>query len=93
MYRIFPTKDFGRSLHRLRRSGRFNESLLEDALELLSMGVPMPAKYKDHALDGDLQNLRLCHLRGDLILQYKRNEETGMIILDDIGSHHELLGR
>ena len=93
MYAIISSRDFKKSLEKLRRSGKFNESLLEKILTLLVSGEILPTKYKDHQLQGDLAHLRQCHIKGDLLLQYKRNEDMKAIILDDIGTHHQILGR
>jgi addiction module RelE/StbE family toxin len=61
MYRIVPTKHFERSLAKLRRSGYFKRSLekkLEDTIDLLAEGTPLPVSYQDHQLTGDQQAYR-----------------------------------
>jgi len=92
MYTVGPSKDFQKLLKKQRRSGKFNESLLENLLQLLIGGKTLPSHYEDHALKGDMQEYRQCHLRGDLLVQYKRDEVKKRITLAKIGTHHELLG-
>ena len=93
MYTVVPSKDFQKSLGKLRRSGRFNESLLEKTLLFLAGGDSLPMHYEDHILKGDMSHFRQCHIKDDLLLQYKKNGEIMVITLGDIGTHHQLLGR
>lgn len=93
MYLIGSSGNFENSLRKLRRSGKFDEKILEIALALLARGESLPAKYQDHQLRGAMCEIRQCHLRGYLLLQYRRDNSTMRITLADIGTHHEPLGR
>jgi len=44
---------------------------LIDVLELILVGKPLPAKYRDHPLSGDWSDHRDCHLKPDLLLIYR----------------------
>lgn len=55
--------------------------------QLLNDDVLSPA-LRDHALQGDLQNFRECHIFGDLVIIYQRNDEN--LILYRIGRHQDL---
>jgi len=92
MYTVSLSRNFNKSLEKLRRSGKFNELLLEKTLLMLISGNSLSISYEDHALKGDLSHLRQCHIKDDLFLQYKKNEEIMVITLADIGTHHQLLG-
>ena len=46
-------------------------------------------KYKDHALTGNFQGYRECHLKPDLLLIYKKLEAELILYCVDIGSHSE----
>ena len=92
MYTIVPSKDFQKSLRKLRRSGLFKEVLLEKALLSLASGKPLPRHYEDHALKGNLSHVRQCHIKDDLLLQYQKHEDLKVIVLVDIGTHHQMLG-
>lgn len=45
-------------------------------------------QYDDHKLAGNLQNFRECHIFGDLVIIYQRNDEN--LILYRIGRHQDL---
>ncbi|WP_271272102.1 type II toxin-antitoxin system RelE/ParE family toxin [Aliamphritea hakodatensis] len=54
----------------------------------LQLGRRLPEKYVDHALSGNWQHYRDCHIKPDLVLIYKTDE--GSLKLARIGSHSEL---
>ncbi|MFQ6342882.1 type II toxin-antitoxin system YafQ family toxin [Campylobacter sp. VTCC 70190] len=56
-------------------------------LSLAQMDI-LPAKLKDHALKGDLKNFRECHIFGDLVIIYKRDNK--ILSLYRIGRHQDL---
>jgi mRNA interferase YafQ len=43
-------------------------SKLTSVLSLLTSGKPMPPKYRDHQLSGNLNDFRECHIEGDWLL-------------------------
>lgn len=51
---------------------------------------PMPDKYCDHQLKGELKAFRECHVRPDLLLVYSVNEKLKQIELIRLASHSEL---
>ncbi len=52
--------------------------------------IQLPEKYKDHALSGEWQGCRDCHIKSDLVLIYEIDGDE--LILIRIGSHSELFG-
>ncbi|WP_439242979.1 type II toxin-antitoxin system YafQ family toxin [Lonepinella sp. BR2474] len=52
-------------------------------------GEPMPAKYRDHQLKGNLKEFRDCHLSFDLVLLYKIADDN-VVELHRVGTHEEL---
>jgi len=50
---------------------------------------PLPSKYKDHQLKGDKSGCRECHLTPDILLLYRIQDES--LILVRIGSHFILI--
>lgn len=95
MYRIYRTKDFERSSERLKASGTFGSQTQENltaAINVLATGKSLPAKFKDHALKGKYAGYRECHIRGDLLLVYQRDEAAKTLDLVNIGSHSQLFG-
>lgn len=57
-------------------------------IKSLQQGVVLADKYKDHALTGNWFNYRDCHIKPDLVLIYKVENNT--VKLARIGSHSEL---
>ncbi|MCH9740981.1 MAG: type II toxin-antitoxin system YafQ family toxin [Epsilonproteobacteria bacterium] len=51
-------------------------------------GEELETKYKDHQLKGNLKEFRECHVKPDLLLMYRINDDV--LELVDIGSHSEL---
>mgnify|MGYP006275459953 CR=1 FL=1 len=90
MLRIFATKQFKKSLQRLKRAGllkKKTEEKLTYAVDMLASGKKLPKPYKDHQLKGALAAYRECHLQGDLLLIYTYAQEGLVLVLVDIGSH------
>ncbi len=48
----------------------------------------MPEKFSDHPLSGDWDGYRDCHLKPDLVLIYKADEDV--LRLARLGSHSNL---
>jgi mRNA interferase YafQ len=67
------------------------EGLLAQVLTLLANDVPLPPENKDHPLVGDWVGHRDCHLRPDLLLLYRKPDETTLQLVR-LGSHSELFG-
>ncbi|STZ08021.1 mRNA interferase YafQ [Moraxella caprae] len=51
---------------------------------------PIPKKYQDHPLQGDWVGFRDCHIKPDLVLIYKINDEV--VELHRLATHSELFG-
>ena len=67
------------------------DMMLLEALAFLISNIPLPAKYQDHRLSGELEGYRSCHLKPDLLLVYDwPNDET--LRLARLGSHSKLYG-
>lgn len=58
-------------------------------LSLLATDQILPDKYRDHALTGEYTKHRECHLKPDLLLIYKKPDDTTLRLVR-LGSHSEL---
>ena len=47
-------------------------------------------KLKDHKLHGELSNYRECHIKSNLLLIYKKDDQNLILLLVNIGSHDDL---
>ena len=51
----------------------------------------LPPKYRDHALSGDLDGLRDCHIENDWVLLYFYTTNGELVLtLTDTGTHANL---
>ncbi len=90
MLKIARTSQFKRDYKRELRGSHKNtlEGDLKTVLTLLVQYEPLDEKYKDHALTGNWKDHRDCHIKPDLILIYR--VEDNVLRLARIGSHSEL---
>ena len=65
------------------------DDLLKAVVVPLASDQQLPAKYKDHALSGEWNDCRDCHVKPDLVLIY-RKPDAQTIELVRLGSHSEL---
>jgi mRNA interferase YafQ len=56
---------------------------------MLAKDEPLPWRYFDHPLTGEWNDHRDCHNRPDLILIYRKPDETSLELVR-LGSHSEL---
>ena len=61
-------------------------------LDLLASGEPMPPKYKDHQLTGNLYDFRECHIEPDWLLMYQILDNELILSATATGSHADLFG-
>jgi len=91
MRRIDPTGRFKRDLKR-ELKGRYRQIIvqeLDDLIALLAADIPLPTHLRDHALSGEWNDHRDCHLKPDLVLVYRKpNDETLQLVR--LASHSEL---
>lgn len=92
MYRLTYSKDFSKSLKKINSGvgGKKIVQELEVFLDILVSGKKIPENYKDHQLQGELKGYRECHIRGDVLIVYKKEEKLLIITLINIGSHSYL---
>lgn len=65
---------------------------LVTVLDLLASDEPMPQKYKDHQLTGNLHDFRECHIEPDWLLMYQIFDNELILSATATGSHADLFG-
>ena len=60
-----------------------------DIVAKLAKDEPLAKKHRDHALTGDWKDHRDCHVKPDLVLIYRKPDDT-VLQLVRLGSHSEL---
>jgi mRNA interferase YafQ len=77
MRKIEWTRQFKRDYKKVQSSHRYRSDLgtvLPAVLDKLAVDLELDSKLKDHALTGELDGFRECHLRPDLLLVYAKAE-------------------
>lgn len=72
--------------------GRYRKTLddvLIPLLETLAQDQPLAAIHRDHALTGNWNGHRECHVKPDLLLIYQKPDDD-ILILVALGSHSHL---
>lgn len=74
------TSQFRRDYRREKagRHGRQLDAELLEAGDILSKDEQLPRRYFDHPLSGEWSDHRDCHIRPDLILIYRKPNETSL---------------
>ena len=94
MRTIKQTRQFKKDLKR-EAKGQYRQVLQAEfvaVLEMLAQDQALPVKYRDHALTGQWQDFRDCHIKPDLVLIYQKTDQDELLILSlmRLGSHSEL---
>jgi mRNA interferase YafQ len=93
MRTIKPLRRFVRDERRVRGSvfGKQLDVLLSETVTLLASDQPLPIRFRDHALTGEWQGCRDCHLKPDLVLIYRKVGDDTLELVR-VGTHSELFG-
>lgn len=83
------TTQYKRDLKLARKRG-LDEDLLDEIILLLINGKPLPAKNKDHSLQGNYKGCRECHITPDWLLIYSIDNGINLLTLVRTGSHSDL---
>lgn len=89
MYEIKVTNKFKKDLQRLKKRG-YDLSLIAGVIKKLAAGEALPAKNRDHALTGNFDGCRECHITPDWILIYEIYESELILYLTRTGTLSDL---
>ena len=89
MRSIRTTSKFKKDLKRMKRRG-LDISLLREVVKQLAAGKSLPAKNRDHPLEGEYSGKRECHIAPDWLLIYSVKENNLILILMRTGTHSDL---
>ncbi len=87
-YIIKRSKAFKKAIKKIRDICTLGE--IEDIIDRLANDEILEPKYNDHALKGEWINHRECHIRPDLLLIYKKQDDLLILTCVNVGSHSEL---
>jgi len=82
---------FRKEYKRAKKQGK-DIALLLSLVNMLADDIPLPEKYRDHALAGDWKGYRECHVTPDWLLVYSKEEESGelLLVLTRLANHNVL---
>jgi len=84
----YSTK-FKRDYKLVKKRG-YDVMLMEEVLDLLCSGQPLPPKYRDHNLTGNYAGCRECHITPDWLLIYELAVDELILYLTRTGTHSDL---
>lgn len=67
--------------------------MVDEVLTYLANDIPLPAQYKDHALEGNWANHRECHIQNYWLLIYQIQNDILVLELTRTGTHSDLFKR
>ena len=88
---IIYANQFKKDMKLARRRHLPEEELIEVVTDLAN-DIPLPAKNKDHALQGEFAGCRECHIQPDWLLIYNKESDGELHILNLLrtGTHSDL---
>jgi len=87
MYEIFRTSSFKKDYKKL---SNVDKKLLKEVITLLANGKTLAEEYNDHKLIGNYLGCKECHIKPDLLLIYRINDNVLELALTRVGSHSKL---
>ena len=91
-YTVKPTSQFKKD-YKLALKRGLDISLLEDIIAKLALGESLPEKNRDHALSGNWNGYRECHILPDWLLIYKLEDNILILTLARTGTHSNLFNK
>ena len=88
-YTVRQTKKFRKELKKMLKRGADLDKL-ETVVNILAAGETLPPQYHDHALTGDMEGTRDCHITPDWLLLYRIENDVLVLTLTRTGSHADL---
>lgn len=88
-YDIVWTTQFKKD-YKLAQKRHLNIEILDDIIRTLSRGETLSEKHRDHALSGDWEGYRECHILPDWLLIYRIEDNILVLTLARNGTHSDL---
>ena len=86
---IRTTSKFRKDLKLAKKKG-LNIALLQEVVDVLASEEKLSEKHRDHALTGDGESFRECHIQPDWLLIYKISGDSLILTLVRTGTHSDL---
>ena len=92
MLKIEYHKSFKKDYKRIKKQG-YSIAKLETVISLLAEEQQLSESYRDHALKGNYDGFRECHIQPDWLLIYRIEKDRLVLILSRTGGHSELFDK
>lgn len=89
MLDVVLSSRFKKDLKTAARRG-YNFAILNDVVDQLARRELLPERNRDHALTGEYEGCRECHLAPDWLLVYQINDNELVLYLMRTGTHSDL---
>ena len=89
-YTVKGSSRYKKHLKRIAKRNIEDVIKINETVNILARGEKLPERYRDHALKGDWEGHRECHIKPDLLLIYRFFEDVLILELIDTGSHSDL---
>ena len=86
---VVQRKQFKKDYKRMESRGKDINKLDEVVFKLMNREI-LPEKYRDHALKGEWEGFRECHIEPDWLLIYRIVENELILVLTRTGTHTDL---
>lgn len=87
MLSLVYENNFKKDVEKARKRGK-NMEKLAITLTMLIEEKPLPAKYRNHKLQGDYNGFWECHIEPDWLLVYKKTKTE--VVFTRLGTHADL---
>lgn len=87
MLKILVEKNFKQDLKKFKNNQKLKD-LINEVILKITQGEQLDTKYKNHLLKGGYINCYDCHIKPDLVLIYRINNNCLKLVR--IGSHSDL---
>ncbi|EAH4467162.1 type II toxin-antitoxin system YafQ family toxin [Campylobacter coli] len=87
MRKINLLRSFKKDYEKVKKQS-WDLNIIDDVIQCLMNLDVLPTRLKDHALKGEFKDFRECHIFGDLVIIYKRDDK--ILSLYRIGRHQDL---
>lgn len=87
------SNQYKKDLRKVLKSGlrlKSRKNIIGNIIDNLLSREKLEAKYKDHALTGQWNGYKDCHIEPDLIMIYFIDTDNKILEMSRIGSHSEL---
>ena len=89
--KIIRTSQFKKDVRQANKQGK-DMAILEQVVDFLADDIPLPEKFRDHALKGNWKDHRECHITPDWLLVYKKTDKRVLqLVLVRTASHSNLI--